>query len=161
MHEMMFAAEVNGIYQALYQLAARRVADLREGPSVETLALLTHLAQSGPLTLSEMSAHLQRALSTLSAKVAALQEQDLLARQGDPRDARRTLIWLSPAGRETVERAAQVLDAQRLAAAGRRLSVSQREGIVHALEELRRVLAHPCFQPIDAEIQPRGGVCHE
>jgi len=151
----MFAAQVNVAYQALYHLAARRVADLRELPSVETLALLTHLAQSGPLTLSEMSTHLQRALSTLSVKVAALEEQGLLARQTDPADARRSLIWLSPHGRETVESARQVLCPERLAAAGRHLPASQRERIVQALEELRLVLTHP------SDPDTRGGVCHE
>jgi len=155
MDETTFATAVNAAYQALYQLAARRVADSRELPSIETLALLTHLAQAGPLTLSEISAHLQRALSTLSVKVATLEDQGLLARQTDPEDARRSLIWLSPLGRETVESAMQVLDPQRLAAAGRHLASPRRERIVQALEELNRALTH------SSETNRHGGPCHE
>ena len=141
MDEMTFAAEVNAAYRAVYLLGARRVADARERPSSEALVLLQHLAQSGPLTLSEMQQHLQRALSTLSVKVAALETQGLLTRQPDLNDARRALVWLTPKGREVLEDALQVLDRDRLEDAARRLSPPQRANIACALQDLHAALA--------------------
>ena len=141
MDETLFAAEVNEAYRAVYLLGARRVADSRMLPSPEAVGLLWHLAQSGPLTLSEMSRHLQRAPSTLSVKVASLETQGLLTRQQDSDDARRALVWLTPKGREALDEAMHVLDHTRLREAGRRLSATQRSRIAGALRELHEALA--------------------
>ena len=143
MDETLFAAEVNEAYRAVYLLGARRVADPRLLPSPEAVDLLWHLAQSGPLTLSEMSRHLRRAPSTLSVKVAALETQGLLAHQQDSNDARRALVWLTEKGREALDEAMHVLDHARLSEAARRLSATQRARIAGALRELHEALALP------------------
>ncbi|HSV48613.1 MAG TPA: MarR family transcriptional regulator [Ramlibacter sp.] len=136
-----FADEFGQLYRQLYSLAVRRIADGREQLSAETAALLMHLAQSGPLSLSDMARHFDRALSTLSVKVAALEADGLLARQRDDGDARRALIWLSSRGREVLDQAMQVLDARRLSAAAERLSDERREQLLAGLHELIAVLA--------------------
>lgn len=138
-----FAERTNAWFRAIYTLGARRVDDARERLSSETVSLLLHLAQAGPLTLTELAAHLARAASTTSAKVAALEAQGLLARQPDEADGRKALIWLSPAGRAALDEAMQVLDAQHLAQAASRLAPDQRATVVQALATLHDALARP------------------
>lgn len=102
-----------------------------------------HLAQAGPLTLSELAQHLGRALSTLSAKVGELEGQRLLARQRDEHDARRALIWLTPLGRQTLLDALDVLDAPRIAGAAARLDPARRVRLVEDLEALLGAIPPP------------------
>jgi DNA-binding MarR family transcriptional regulator len=131
-----FAREFGVLYRELYRLGARRVGDGRDVLAVETTALLLHLAQSGPVTLTELSSHLQRSPSTLSAKVSELESQGLLARQRDDQDARRALIWLSGEGRRTLMEALEVLDGESLAAAAGALEASTRDEIITGLRML-------------------------
>lgn len=138
MDERDFAREFGALYRELYRVAVRRIDDGREKVSAETTALLLHLAQAGPMTLSEMAQHFGRAMSTLSVKVAALEAQGWLSRQPDPADARRAEIWLSPAGRAVLEEAIDVLDTPRLAAAAQVLDAAQRTAL---LQSLRRLIA--------------------
>lgn len=140
MDEATFAERTNAWFRAIYARGARRVADARERPSPETLSLLMHLAQAGPLTLTELAAHVARAPSTLSAKVSTLEAQGLLARQPDEGDGRKAMLWLSPAGRAALDEALQVLDAGRLAAAAARLSARERDTVVQALATLHGAL---------------------
>lgn len=143
MEVQAFARAFGELYRELYWLGVRRIDDARDAPSSETISLLMHLAQAGPMTLSELARHLDRALSTLSAKVAALEADGLLARQRDDDDARRALIWLSPAGREALAQALQVLDPQRLAAAAGRLEATRRQQIIDGLQALVAALPPP------------------
>jgi DNA-binding MarR family transcriptional regulator len=87
-----------------------------------------------------MAHHFDRALSTLSAKVALLESQGLLARQTDEHDGRRVLIWLSARGRAALDAALQVLDHPRLAHAGATLSAAQRQHLLGGLQALINAL---------------------
>ena len=135
-----FAQQFNQLYRALYRMAAKRVADAREQMSPETTALLMHLAQTGPMTLSEMAQHFDRALSTLSVKVTALEADGLLARQPDTDDGRKALIWLSPRGRQTLSQALDVLDTERLAMAAEQFDPAQRAQVLASLQAFIAVL---------------------
>ena len=141
MDDATFAARANDLFRDVYRRGARRIPDARERTSPETTALLLHLAQAGPLTLTEMAAHMARAPSTLSAKVAALEERGLLARRPDAQDGRRILVWLSDAGRAALDDALQVLDDRRLRAAAARLNPARRAAVIAALDDLHRALA--------------------
>lgn len=138
-----FAEYFSQLYRELYRRGARQLDDARERMAPETVALLLHMAQTGPATLSELVLHLGRSPSTLSAKIAALESAGLLARQRDEQDARRALVWLSPAGREALTDALNVLDVARLAQAAkgwdaaRRLHlVGELQALIHALPQL-------------------------
>jgi DNA-binding MarR family transcriptional regulator len=131
-----FAQQFGQLYRELYRLAARRVDDSRAVLSDETTALLQHLAQVGPSRLSELAHHFGRALSTLSAKISALEAEGLLARQRDDDDARQVLIWLSPAGRQALLNALDVLDRPRIAAAADQLDAPQRQQLLDGLRAL-------------------------
>jgi DNA-binding MarR family transcriptional regulator len=140
-----FAQQFGQLYRELYRLAVRPVADGREPLSAETTALLMHLAQTGPMSLSELALHFGRALSTLSVKLAALEGDGLLARQRDDGDARRALIWLSPAGHQALQEALDVLDTHRLAAAAATLGAAQRQQLLDGMRALLAALPphHP------------------
>ena len=138
-----FALQFNQLYRELYRMAVKRVDDARAQLSPETTALLLHLGQTGPLTLSEMAQHFGRALSTLSAKVAVLEGDGLLTRQPDDMDGRKTLIWLSPPGQQALSQALEVLDTHRLATAAAQLSQLQREQLLAGLQVFIAALPHP------------------
>ena len=142
MDTQAFATHFGQLYRELYQRAVRRTNHPRDAPSAETTALLLHLAQAGPMTLSELSRHFDRALSTLSAKVSALEDQGLLSRQRDEGDARRALIWLNPTGRERLLEALEVLDTTLLATAAHSLSAEQRSALLAGLQSLIAALPH-------------------
>jgi len=141
-----FAQQFGQLYRELYRLAARRVDDSRSVLSDETTALLQHLAQVGPSRLSELAHHFGRALSTLSAKISALEAEGLLARQRDD-DARQVLIWLSPAGRQALLNALDVLDRPRIAAAADQLDTPQRQQLLDGLRALLAGLPSLDSQP--------------
>lgn len=94
-----------------------------------------------------MARHFERALSTLSVKVASLESQGLLTCQPDERDGRRVLIWLSPGGRTALAAALNVLDIQRLSIAGASLSAAQRHQLLFGLRALISALPAVQTQP--------------
>lgn len=151
MTDESFAREFGALYRELYRVAVRRIDDSRDKVSAETTALLLHLAQAGPMTLSEMAQHFGRAMSTLSVKVAALEAQGWLSRQPDPADARRAEIWLSPAGRAVLEEAVEVLDTPRLAAAAQALDEAQRAALLESLRHLIAAMPAPTSFTHDPE----------
>lgn len=130
------AEKIGRCYRELYRLAVRRVGDPRDRLSPETMVLLSHLAEAGPSTLSELALHIDRAPSTLSAKVNALVADGLLARQRDENDRRRSLIWLTPAGRGAYLDSLRVLDHDLLRRAAERLPGDRRQMLVDLLTEL-------------------------
>lgn len=136
-----FAARFGDAYRELYRHAVRRIDDARSAPSPETTALLLHLAQIGPATLTELARHFDRAPSTLSAKIDALESDGLLARQRDEDDARRSWIWLTAEGRRRMSDALDVLDAPRVARAASRLDPALRGSLLHGLHALVGALA--------------------
>ncbi|HEX5682596.1 MAG TPA: MarR family winged helix-turn-helix transcriptional regulator [Ideonella sp.] len=138
-----FAREFGALYRELYRVAVRRIDDGRDKVSAETTALMLHLAQAGPMTLSEMAQHFGRAMSTLSAKVAALESQGWLTRQPDPADARRAEIWLSAAGHAALDEAVDVLDTRRLAVAAEVLDPAQRMALLQSLRQLIAAVPTP------------------
>lgn len=154
-----FANGFGQLFRQIYGLAARRVADSREQLSAETTALLLHLAQSGPLSLSEMARHFDRALSTLSVKIAALEADGLLARQRDDGDARRALVWLSPQGRAVLDEALQVLDVQRLGNAAEQLDTERRQQLLAGMQALVEALSSPA-SGTDPEAHPHSHPKH-
>ena len=126
MTDAEFAATFEDLFRTTYLRAMRRVRDKRERVTPETVALLDHLAMSGPLTPGELSRHLDRAPSTLSEMLDHLLAKGLLERDRDPADARKSLIWLSGAGRAALVEARQVLDPQSLTRAAAALPDADR-----------------------------------
>lgn len=128
---------------AFEQLYARAFLQLhrrdgkRSAMSGASRAVLLHLAHTGPLTVGEAAKHLDRAQSVVSDIVTQLEQKGLLARESDPADRRRTLVWLTPDGRAALDRERSVLSADLVTAAADRLTPAERAVL---LETLRRLV---------------------
>lgn len=84
---------------AATSLAFHRRDEKRSDLSGSARGVMQHLARTGPLTIGEAARHLDRAQSVVSDIVTGLCTRGLLERRADARDRRRTLVWLTPAGR--------------------------------------------------------------
>ena len=85
------------------------------GLTARDSALLAHIDDPGGSSPARLARHLGVAASTLSAALARLEGQGMLALSPDPADARRRRIALTEAGRAALA-AGSVLDPGRLAA---------------------------------------------
>lgn len=130
MTEDEFADRFEDLFRTTYGRAVRRVRDKRDRLSAETVALLDHMAAAGPMTATELARHIDRAPSTLSEMLHHLEAKRLVARDRDPADARRALIWLSDEGRAALAESRSVLDAAILASAAAGLSPGDRDRLV-------------------------------
>jgi DNA-binding MarR family transcriptional regulator len=142
-----FADRFAQAHQDVYLHAVRRVRDKREQLTRETAAFLLHLAEAGPMTLTELSRHLDRAPSTLSEMVDHLAAKDLIRREPDPGDGRRALIWLTAHGRETQAREMYALDRDHLRRAADQLPPDRRALLAELLGELITTLKAERPQP--------------
>jgi len=135
-----FAHLFETLYRTTYARAVRRIPDKRHRLSPETTAFLSHLAASGPMTLSELARHTGRAQSTMSEMVTHLVDKQLLERDRDPEDARRILIWLSDKGREAFAQSQSVLDPQHLAIAAASMTDKERADFVALFEKFNAAI---------------------
>lgn len=129
------AAAVGRIYPALYRALHRRD-DRRSELSGASKATLMHLAQAGPLTVGELADHLDRAQSVVSELVSQLEANGLAAREDDPADRRRTLVWLTETGRARLARDREVLEPELVHRAVSRLTPETRRTLVVSLTAL-------------------------
>ncbi|WP_051639888.1 MarR family winged helix-turn-helix transcriptional regulator [Cellulomonas sp. URHE0023] len=132
-----FAKEFEDAFQKAYLRFHRR-----DGKGAQmsgaSRAVLMHLAHTGPLTVGEAAQHLDRAQSVVSDIVTQLESKNLLERDTDPDDRRRTLVWLTPSGFDALDRERQVLSTELLARAGRRMTPEQRAALVGGLHALNQ-----------------------
>jgi DNA-binding MarR family transcriptional regulator len=101
-------------------------------------AVLHHLAGAGPLTVGELAAHLDRAQSVASEIVDHLVDDGLLERMRDPKDRRRTLVWLTDAGQQLLERDREVLSRELVTAAMARMTAEERAALITGMRALVR-----------------------
>ncbi|MCA8979781.1 MAG: winged helix-turn-helix transcriptional regulator [Planctomycetes bacterium] len=120
------------VFHFLYRRRNPRAKRLRP----ESLALLRHLAATGPLTVMEAARHFDRSQSAISERLERLVKRGLLARIPDERDRRQHLVWLTDEGRDRVEEEGRVLDSARLEAAAGEMSEDDREALTRGLSAL-------------------------
>ncbi len=142
------------LFADVYRHFYRRMdtSDYRIRP--ESLAVLQHLHQSGPLTVTEAAAHFARSQSAMSEIVERLEKRGLVTRIADERDRRRHLVWLSPTGRETVSTAGEVLSVSLLARAMNQMTAADRTDLLNGMRALLDA-AGP-LKPIPCNV-PDGG----
>jgi len=127
----------------LRQTVARTARRLRQesdaGLSPTLQAALATVARHGPLTPSEVAARERVQRPTATKTIAALEARGLVVRTADPADGRSSLITVSDAGRELIERTRTRKDAflaERLAA----LPAQDRATLERAAVLLERLL---------------------
>src|SRR5262249_44477445 len=104
---------------------ADRAAEARFGVSAAQLFVLEQLAETPLRSLSEVAERTMTDASSVSVVVQKLTDQGLVVRSVDPKDARRSTLRLSAAGRRLLERA-PASPQSRLVAAGNGLPPAQR-----------------------------------
>src|SRR5215469_419609 len=113
-------------------------------PSVErlsftTLSVLHTLSRKGPVRLTDLTATEQMTQPAITQMVRRLEDDGLLERRDDPRDARAVLIQLTSRGAQVIEarRAARV---ERLASLFDLLSPEERATIAAAAPALAHAI---------------------
>jgi len=102
------AAAFGELFPAVY-LRFHRRDDKRSELTGAARAVLQHLSIAGPLTVSELARHLDRAQSVISEMIDGLVTRGWLERARDGKDRRRSLIWLTEAGADLLARDRDVL----------------------------------------------------
>ena len=124
------------LYPALYLRLHRRRPKGGLRPDGQMLAVLSHLAMAGPLTVGEAARHMDRAQSVMSELVDRLAAHGLAERMPDARDRRRVLVWLTPAGEQAMREEGEVLSRERLRAALGAMPAAQRTALVRGMRAL-------------------------
>ncbi|MBL4784648.1 MAG: MarR family transcriptional regulator [Cohaesibacteraceae bacterium] len=125
--ETEFARQFQKLYHSVFLHCFRRLNSESERLSAQKVAILGHMANVGPLTVHELSQHLDRARSTITEMIDRLENNGLVERIRDERDKRRTLIWLSEDGLEKLNEAQSPLDSDRVVAMANRLTPDERQ----------------------------------
>ena len=145
------AEEFAELFRAVYMTFHRRDGPRSQLPGASA-GVLEHLALAGPLTIGETASHLRRAQSVVSEIVAHLERHNLLEREADPADRRRTLIWLTAAGHAALRRHREVLSEKLLAGA---LSRMDPQGTAAMLTGLRALVQSATPPPLTADLAER------
>ena len=127
------------LFPAVYVHYCRRwkVDDYR--PSHESAAILEHLMDSGPLTVTEAARHFGRSQAATSELLDRLRNRGLVDRIRDERDQRRHLIWLTKQGRDLTREIRRVLDPARLKRAFAKMTKAERRHLLEGMRALLRV----------------------
>ncbi len=124
------------VFPEIFQYTYRRKDPRQWRPTPETLAVLEHLAATGPLTVTEAARHFDRSQSAMSEMFDRIIARDLLARMADERDHRRHFVWLTPKGRDFLLEERRVLCPEKLGRALDRMTEDQRANLVAGLQAL-------------------------
>lgn len=114
----------------------------RSGLSGASRAVLTHLSLAGPLTVGQMAGHLDRAQSVVSDIVTGLEAKGLLARQKDPANRRRTLVWLTDDGLAVLATDRRVLSGELLGRAVASMTPADRAALLRGVLALLATPPH-------------------
>jgi len=134
----------------MYTRAQRVVADCCRTTNTQC-HLLTELARTGPLPLSELGMRVSLEKSWVSRAVEAMVERGLVTKEPDPLDARSWLVTLTDEGVRTVDDLNQTLDAHAEQLLGS-LSLRERAAVESSLLLLMKALredtaANCCLPP--------------
>ncbi|HEV7659822.1 MAG TPA: MarR family winged helix-turn-helix transcriptional regulator [Allosphingosinicella sp.] len=110
----------------------RSRAESPTGLTARDASILAHVDDPAGSSPARLARHLGVAASTLSAALARLAEQGMLALDADPGDARRRLVGLTASGRAALA-AGSVLDPARLAAVLGGMGTEERRRAVDGL----------------------------
>ena len=133
----------------MYTRAQRVVADCCRTTSTQC-HLLTELARSGPLPLSELGTRVLLEKSWFSRAVDAMVERGLVTKEPNPLDARSWLVTLTDEGVRTVDDLNQQLDShatQLLGSLNARERTAVENSLLLLMKALREDTAANCCLP--------------
>lgn len=130
------AHEFAKIFPEIYRRFHRRVHHSEYQLTSESLAVLRHLSDSGPLTITECSHHMDRSQAAMSEMIDRLVRRDVLTKMADERDRRRSLVWLTDLGFAKLDDANRVLSEETLHGAFIELEPMRRARLLRDLNEL-------------------------
>ena len=130
------ARRLAALFPEVFRRFHSRISPRAYRPTPESLAALRHLADAGPLTVTEAARHIRRSQAAVSELINRLQRRGLLERLRDDRDRRRTLVWLTPEGRRVLQQAGDPLSKRLLRHALAQLSETERDALAAAIESL-------------------------
>lgn len=133
-------ARFTELFHEAYLRFHARLAPGEQRLSPESLGVLAHLATTGPLSIAEACGHFERSQAAMSDIVTRLERRGLLARVADKRDRRRTLVWMTSAGRQALARSTRVLDPTLLVRAFEHRTEEEREQFLRLFEQLLQPL---------------------
>ena len=148
-----FASRFMLLFSATFSLLHRRIHSQGFNLTPEGRGLLLHMSWAGPLTIGELALHTDRAQSVVSETVAVLESHDLVARVRDPRDRRRTLVWLSVKARKWLAEEQEPLDRERTQAVLSAMDPSVRQALMESyanfIEIAERTRPSSARSPLD------------
>lgn len=124
------------LFPAVYRRFHRRLDHSEYLLTRESLAVLRHLADTGPLTVGEAAKHLSRSQPAMSEMIQRLVQRGMLERMTDERDRRRVLVWLSEEGRLMLRESERVLSHELVGTAMSRMPATTRCQLIAAVEAL-------------------------
>jgi DNA-binding MarR family transcriptional regulator len=131
------SAEVAQLFPAMYRrFRSRGQAIVGSDVTPRMLALLHHLASSGPLTLGEIVEHMRLRKATITELVNRVEERGLVERMRDGRDRRRVFVWLTSEGQRRAREHPRVLEESLLERALVRMRPAEREALVRGMRAL-------------------------
>lgn len=139
--------EVCRLFPAIFQCFYRRTKTQDYRPSLESLSVLQHLLSVGPMTVGEACLHFDRSQASMSEIFSRLEARGLLDRIRDAQDRRRSLLWLSEAGRRTLEESSQILSPELLLPAIAKMSDRNRQQLVEGMAALLKAAAQTKRKP--------------
>jgi DNA-binding MarR family transcriptional regulator len=138
----------------IYTRAQRVVADCCRTTSTQC-HLLTELARSGPLPLTELGVRVSLEKSWVSRAVEAMVDRGLVTKEPNPSDARSWLVTLTADGVRTVHELNDTLDThaeQLLGRLGARDRAAVEKSLLLLLQALREdQAANCCLSPPEAK----------
>ena len=108
-----------------------------EALSAHQASILDHLDEIEPTSVTELAGHMGVTAATMSLAIDRLERRNYVRRDRDPRDRRRVLLRVTPAGVRLRE-AKSVLDPVRVEQVLSHLSESDRNAALNGLELLAR-----------------------
>lgn len=124
------------LYPEVYRRMYRRRDPRKPRPSGEALAMLQHLRDSGPLTVTEAARHFDRSQAAISERVERMIGRGLLARIEDERDRRRHFLWLTRKGEDLLRAESQVLSTDLVRRATARMDAADRVALIRGMRAL-------------------------
>lgn len=132
-------SEVRKLYPAVYRRfhrGSRHVAGT--GVTPRMLSVLQHLANSGPLTITEAAEHFEIGKAATTELVDRLERKEFVKRMRDERDRRRVFLWLTAEGHKLASRVGEVLADSELELAIQRMTTPERVALITGLRALVR-----------------------